>query len=214
MVWSAGARIEGEAKGGEREQAEKERDSREIELRILGPKEFQPLHDERFACQSLLYISGQGEPAGPRSVRGEASLFHLCLPPIEGNREQRASQRAGLTRWEEYAVAAQGSLSWKQRTERGEERFQEREVHKWEVWALCEWESWGCQGPRRQTWGTWWPWNKSLGAAYHPWWSYDQWSPRFPDPLPRRGQVPTMGAINLILTGFLAFLYQLKLTRG
>lgn len=94
MVWSAGARIEGEAKGGETEQAEKERDSREIELRILGPKEFQPLHDKRFAHQSLLYISGQGEPAGPRSVRGEVSLSCLCLPPIEGNREQRA----GLTR--------------------------------------------------------------------------------------------------------------------
>ena len=48
--------------------------------------------------QSLLYISGQGEPAGPRSVRGEASLSRLCLSPIKGNREQRASQRAGPSR--------------------------------------------------------------------------------------------------------------------
>lgn len=98
MVWSAGTRIEGEAKGGETEKAEKERDSREMELGILEPKDFQPLHDMRFECQSLLYISGQGEPAGPRSVRGEASLSRLCLPPIKGNREQKASQRAGLTR--------------------------------------------------------------------------------------------------------------------
>ena len=36
------------------------------------------------------------------------------------------------------------------REDRREERFQEREVHKWEGWALCEWESWGCQGPGRQ----------------------------------------------------------------
>ena len=38
------------------------------------------------------------EPAGPRSVRGEASLSRLCLSPIKGNREQRASQRAGPSR--------------------------------------------------------------------------------------------------------------------
>ena len=80
------------------EKTEKERGSRETELRIPVPKDFQPLHDTRFEHQSLLYISGQGEPAGPRSVRGEASLSRLCLSPIKGNREQRASQRAGLTR--------------------------------------------------------------------------------------------------------------------
>ena len=74
------------------EKTEKERGSRETELRILRPKDFQPLHDTKFEHQSLLYLSGQGEPAGQRSVRGEASLSHLCLSPIKGNREPAREQ--------------------------------------------------------------------------------------------------------------------------
>ena len=79
------------------EKTEKERGSRETELRILRPKDFQPLHDTKFEHQSLLYLSGQGEPAGPRSVRGEASLSRLSLS-VTHQGQQRASQRAGLTR--------------------------------------------------------------------------------------------------------------------
>ena len=74
------------------------------------------------------------------------------LPPLSVTHQgqQRASQRAGLTRWEGWCCTCLGPLSWIEKTERREERFQEREVHKWEGWALCEWASWGCQGPGRQ----------------------------------------------------------------
>ena len=69
--WRAGVRIGEEVKGGETEKAEKERGSRKTELRILGPKDFQPLRDTRFERQSLLQMCHQGEPTGPRSVYTE-----------------------------------------------------------------------------------------------------------------------------------------------
>ena len=70
------------------EKAEKERDSREIELKILGPKDFQPLHDTRSEPLSLLLISSQAVPAGPQSARCEACLSHHCLSRVKVSRCQ------------------------------------------------------------------------------------------------------------------------------
>ena len=78
------------------------------------------LHNTWFQPLSLSEISHQGEPTGPRSTRGmrrasPTSVCHLSRWAIAGQREQvsQAERRDAIAAWR--------PLSWKDRTEVGED---------------------------------------------------------------------------------------------
>ena len=133
------------------------------------------------------------------------------LPPLSVTHQgqQRASQRAGLTRWEGWCCTCLGPLSWIEKTEEKSD-FRRGKCTSGRGGHCVNERPEAAKDPEGRFRGRG-DTEQEVGATCRPRWSCDRRSRRVPDPLPRRGQVPTLGAMNLILTRVLGLSWSIKI---